>query len=162
MPTSFELFNRNAWLNGLLEKIEAGKKRPEPAIPSRSPSPIIEGGNLVGEEDNASSEEAMHNGEEQGEGQGFEIMDGQSEASLVDEFSDEGDKDGAYGDHHLDDDLDETVDEEAYDSDQGKMFDAGSAVTSDIVEQALQNTGAYIADAAEVVSRIFAQNGSGQ
>jgi len=42
LPTRFELFDRNAWIEGLLTKIETGKHRPETPVPSRSPSPRVQ------------------------------------------------------------------------------------------------------------------------
>lgn len=42
LPKRYDLFDRNAWLDGLLTKIETGKQRLSTPFPSRSPSPIVE------------------------------------------------------------------------------------------------------------------------
>lgn len=156
MPTRFELFDRNAWLDGILDKIESGKKRIETPVPSRSPSPILEDGFLVEGEGHASSNDMLRADSDEDEWEGTVMSDNQSGGQSMSEVDEEGDEleeaDEPYGEDQTDDDMIEDLDEADHDANQGHVYDSQQAVASDVLEQALQNADAYLAGTVEAVS----------
>lgn len=122
LPTRFELFDRNAWIEGLLTKIETEKHRPGTPVPSRSPSPRVQ------QEDE-------------------DVVDGST--FLPVSSADDGDQQ---------DSIDEFIRQEAedlapvdvvpkdviYEGGQQNSLAHNGNVASYILEQALQNTEAYL------------------
>lgn len=128
LPSAYDRFDstkRNSWLDGLVSKIQKGKRRPSEAGPSRSPSPLSESFNDT-QALEVPVDITLHRDV-------FSVAPPVTEEQqdvLVDEDEDEGEEE----DRLFEDDMDQIQEDYVNEEDE-----QGQAVSENVLEQALIN-----------------------